>query len=171
MSIMLKGIESFSGKVVFADCPCEQVMSDIWDYVPYGIILQDDGTYARFYADYGTNAKVDATPEQIATYNAKVEADRLAAYRAKRTREIEDEAMTVKFGRTVKVVRGRKFPIGTTGKVFWMGETKWGWSVGIALDEEKTEKNLYKNVAFVALCNLEVVVNEQELKENLANIR
>ena len=36
--------------------------------------------------------------------------------------------------KTVEVVRGRKLPIGLVGPVRWHGETKYGWSVGIAVE-------------------------------------
>jgi hypothetical protein len=37
-------------------------------------------------------------------------------------------------GKTVEVVRGRKLPIGLVGPVRWHGETKYGWSVGISVE-------------------------------------
>jgi hypothetical protein len=37
-------------------------------------------------------------------------------------------------GKTVEVVRGRKLPIGLVGPVRWHGETRFGWSVGIEVE-------------------------------------
>lgn len=34
-------------------------------------------------------------------------------------------------GATVKVLRGRKVPLGTTGVVFWMEDGQWGLRLGI----------------------------------------
>jgi hypothetical protein len=35
----------------------------------------------------------------------------------------------------VVVFKGRKVPVGTEGRVFWMELTRWGWSVGIETDK------------------------------------
>jgi len=43
----------------------------------------------------------------------------------------EVEARTPNRGKTVKVVRGRKVPKGLIGKVFWYGQTRYGYRVGI----------------------------------------
>lgn len=36
-------------------------------------------------------------------------------------------------GQKVKVVRGRKLPIGTTGEIFWVGDNGYGESAGLLL--------------------------------------
>lgn len=69
---------------------------------------------------YPNGATVDATPEVVAAYLAycdKVEAARAAAEAARL-------AATPAFGKTVKVVRGRKVPVGTVGEVTWYGMGK-----------------------------------------------
>lgn len=80
-----------------------------------------------------------------------VEEHQAAAKRAaeKVAAEAAVEAVTVRWGKTVKVVRGRKVPKGTVARVFWMGENKWGWSVGLELDNGDR--------VFTALHNVEVV--------------
>lgn len=37
-------------------------------------------------------------------------------------------------GRRVEVYKGRKVPVGTTGKVFWCGQNRFGTSVGLIVD-------------------------------------
>lgn len=65
-----------------------------------------------------------------------------------KARKDEEEARTVRLHKTVRIVKGRKFPIGTVGQVFWMGQTKFGWSVGLRfIDGTK---------GFTALHNVEV---------------
>ena len=59
------------------------------------------------------------------------------------------ELMTVKWGRTVKVVSGRKIPVGTEGKVFWVGDTRYGRSVGLEINGRKQ---------FTSIRNVEVVL-------------
>jgi hypothetical protein len=62
-------------------------------------------------------SKVDATPEVIAEYEAYLEKQRKAAELA----QDKEQARQPKFGRTVKVVKGRKVPVGTTGEICWVG--------------------------------------------------
>lgn len=69
---------------------------------------------------YPNGANVDATPEVQAKYAAYKQAQHdqyLAAAAAK-------EKLTVAVGKSVKVVKGRKVPVGTVGKVFWVGQCK-----------------------------------------------
>lgn len=68
-----------------------------------------------------------------------------------------DRAQTITKGDTVRVVKGRKIPKGTVGKVFWKGETRFGWSVGVALSDRKDASGKYADVAFTSPSNLEVV--------------
>lgn len=63
-------------------------------------------------------------------------------------------AETVTKGTTVKVVRGRKIPLGTTGKVIWKGQNQWGWRVGIKVDPTK------EDVLWTALGNVEVIYDD-----------
>lgn len=98
---------------------------------------------------YPNGAKVDATPEVIAAYAKYLETVR----EKERIRRAEIEKKTVRKGKTVKVVRGRKLPIGTVGLCFWTGATKFGYSVGIETPEGRK---------FTALGNVEVVLEEEE---------
>lgn len=56
-------------------------------------------------------------------------------------------------GHTVRVVSGRKVPIGTIGRVFWVGENQWGVSVGIETPEGRK---------FTAITNVRVVFDTPE---------
>lgn len=126
----------------------KQVMSDVWDDVPY-VILWVDGREVKLSRYNGPGYhrsdvhipyipdEVDATPEvleELAKERAarKVEADKQAreAAEKKRIEDEERERKAVKKGRMVRVVRGRKVPLGTQGVVFWMGESQWGWRAG-----------------------------------------
>lgn len=71
--------------------------------------------------------------------------------RASREAEAARKEMFRLYGRgsTVKVVKGRKVPLGTEGEVFWLGDKGWGWSVGLKTAEG--EKH------FTALGNVESV--------------
>lgn len=67
------------------------------------------------YPCYGSSP--DATPEVLAAYEAW---EKDYAEKMRREREAA-EAKLPKVGRTVRVVKGRKLPKGTTGRVFWYG--------------------------------------------------
>ena len=66
---------------------------------------------------YPNGAAVDATPEVLAAYEEYL-AKKRAEYDALRAAE---EAKKPTKGKSVKVVRGRKVPKGTQGRVFWYG--------------------------------------------------
>lgn len=69
---------------------------------------------------YPNQAVEDATPEVMSQYNAYcLEQRRLAAERLEKAK-----AKIPSHGKTVKVVAGRKLPIGTVADVFWIGVNK-----------------------------------------------
>lgn len=78
--------------------------------------------------------------------NAVYWADRAAA--ADRQKEAVREILAMK-GETIKVVKGRKVPVGTEGVCFWVGENQYGWRVGFSTAEGET--------CWTALSNVEVV--------------
>jgi hypothetical protein len=107
----------------------------------------------RFWT-YPNGAFADATPEVLAAYNAKCEADRLnhmarleAERAAEKARKIaETAALQAKFDAVpakdakVEVVnnRSKKAKKGETGKVFWKGVNKFDETkiaVGITMDD------------------------------------
>ena len=49
-------------------------------------------------------------------------------------------------GDRVRVVRGKKVPLGTVGKAFWVGATKFGWRVGFTDDANVTHWTATSNV-------------------------
>lgn len=74
---------------------------------------------------YPNHASVDATPEVRAAYEAFLENIRKARAQA----AAEERANTVAKGKRVKVVKGRKVPVGTEGVVFWTGPDKYNRNV------------------------------------------
>lgn len=110
----------------------------------------------------GGTATVDITPEN------KAKADAWAYKLLRRTvwDDYMNELAKPKKGDIVTVVKGRKVPKGTRGRLFWIGEkrvyggySRWSQSdatrCGIALTEDKDEKGRYTNVAWTYLENLE----------------
>lgn len=65
-------------------------------------------------------------------------------------------------GQTYRVVGGRKFPKGKVGKVFWNGQNKYGWSIGLAWSDKKDATGKFTDVGFVSTQNLEYVPNDDD---------
>lgn len=149
-----------------------QVMSDVWDNIPYVIVLETDGPQAgtyqkiRRYSGPGVSVdchlcpyfrdEVDASPEILQEFKDNQEADRKEREEARKAKEIADRAAkeekerkTPRKGRTVKVVRGRKVPIGTVGECFWVGESTWGKRIGMKVNGATVWVD-YKNVEAVS---------------------
>lgn len=76
---------------------------------------------------YPNNAWPDATPEVLAAY----EAWRLVQIAKYNEQKRLEEIQRVRVGKDAEVVRGRKVPHGTRGRVFWMGNNGYGMSAGI----------------------------------------
>ena len=68
-----------------------------------------------------------------------------------------DRANTVTKGDKVRVAKGRKFKVGTEGVVFWIGDTRYGVSVGVRTSDRKGTDGKWADVFFIARANLEVV--------------
>jgi len=90
-------------------------------------LVWDDETDAPEWIEYGatayagwTHMHVDATPEIRAKYDALLQAER----ERRAAKQREHAANTPDKGKRVKVVKGRKVPIGTEGVVFWYGAAR-----------------------------------------------
>lgn len=119
--------------------------------------------------------EVDADAETVAQYNnwvATVAAVAVAHAEVKRVQDrrasiTSDEVAEVlnpplRKGQVWEVVKGRKFPIGAKGKVFWWDNGKWGLKVGLATTERKDERGRNRDVIFVAFDNLRYVPTEED---------
>lgn len=133
-----------------------QVMSDIWEMIRFAKVWDEaEGRVAKVWLDGRDRGEVDATAEVLAKVEAweAVQAAKRAAEAARRAaEEAERERRTVRRGKTIRVVRGRKVPLGTTGVCIWIGEGRWGWRVGIKVAEDE--------VYWTAASNVEVVLDE-----------
>jgi len=139
-------VESWIGRVCRLSQKNERIMSDVWATCFYAHVLTADGKVRI--VGYGNDefgggrATVDADETVMAAY---LEAERQAEQERRRAEEIaveaarrereREEAAAPRRGRTVRVVRGRKVPLGTTGTVGWYGETRYGIRVGIDTDK------------------------------------
>lgn len=106
------------------------------------------------YWTYNNVAKIDATPEVLAEarrylIDLKVKAARAAA---------EARAREIRPGREVRVVKGRKLPVGTTGRCIAVRDGAYGKYAVVLLPEERRTVN-------VNIGNLEVVNPQIEFDE------
>lgn len=89
--------------------------ADVWNDEK-GCIHRVEYATTRF-PTYGNSATPDLTPENAAKVKAWQEKDRA---RQRAEKELHDWNIPDK-GKTVKVIAGRKLPVGTIGEVFWYG--------------------------------------------------
>ena len=109
-----------------------RIMSDVWGYADKAIVWdkatkQPKTVYIRF-CDYNwdtpSHAEVDATKSVKAAYRKYLIKQEFKLIVSKRW----NTATRIEKGCTVKVVRGRKVPKGTVGKVVVMMEQEAGWN-------------------------------------------
>lgn len=138
----------------------ERVMSDVYADASYCHVWNPEtktvdtvclGYYFELCSKFG-HAEIDATEEilaEVARQAAEATAKALAAQQARREAEAKaakEAALNApEYGKTMVVTRGRKVPVGTTGKVFWMRDGR----VGLALDDTKDARGRNANVAWV----------------------
>lgn len=140
----------------------------VWDdnankpmYVSIGVRNQ----YSQWGERY-TVWEVDADAETRAKYLAWKTMNALVADLSKRVQslaETRNQLEVLAKGHVAKVVRGRKYPKGITGKVTWIGQNKFGVVAMLATSDRKVG-NRYADVIFIALDNLERVLTEDDQK-------
>ncbi len=142
----------------------------------YAVVFDEDsGTIKN--VDYATTrgwtylngATVDATPDVIAKASAYASKLRLEDLKARAAADARKPAV----GKTVKVVKGRKVPLGTVGEVFWAGEGRsfrpapryktgaWSMKGALRLGIKTADGAKY----FLAATNVEVVDPEDWLPD------
>lgn len=102
---------------------------------------------------YNNSASVDATDEVKAKARAWFE-PKFAGFRAARATA---EAATPAKGKRVKVVKGRKVPVGTEGTVFWEGEDRYARDYGLGKPRRVGFKDDAGAKWFTAASNVEVI--------------
>jgi hypothetical protein len=161
-------VESFVGCVVLIRNRVERIMSDVWDDVTYAVVWDAEATAFREVhvrcSEFSGHwracvATVDGTPEVFELYEAHLVGDlfrkKLDAY----DREVYArlvEAATIRNGRKVRVVRGRKIPQGTEGIVFYQKEGRWGTQLGIRTSDRREGRN-WLDAVWVSQDNCAVV--------------
>lgn len=170
---------SFEGAVLQVYNRDYRAMSDVYTYATFALVWSFEKqapvevlVNANFECDTnGGHAIVDALPEVQAAFvayeAAKAKATKAAREEATRKR-LEAEAKSPDKGRMVKVFKGRKVPIGTTGFVFWTGFDGYGnLKIGIATSNRKAVQPGKKYASFVdvvwcAANNCEALADQSE---------
>ena len=160
------GEVTHEGLVIRTYSEDRRVMSDIWSIERFALVWNPETNSSESVHIGGAfecntrsgDAVVDILPEYLAIHEAQEEAARIAneEYQRKAHEErARKRALAAhnypERGKVMRVVRGRKVPKGTTGKVFWVN----GGRVGLALSDEKDERGRHKDVAWVDSAYLE----------------
>jgi hypothetical protein len=116
-----------------------QIMSDVW---ARGHVVWTGTGIKNVITDYENpdvvEATIDATPETLRAVHAYWTARQIAGVVAGIEGEwykAASKAAAVQRGDEVRVVKGRKVPVGTVGTAGWVGESSFGYRVGIDLPD------------------------------------
>lgn len=164
-TILMHEVVSYVGRVVASHYNRDvRVMSDVWEDQLMATVALDDGSFQTIVVmttGFGQDATVtvDATPDVKAAYEARLavkaeeargirEAAALRDAEFARLRVLED-AKRPRRGMRVRVVAGRKIPVGVEGDCFWVGSTRFGVRVGFKFQGETfwTDANNVEAVA------------------------
>lgn len=94
----------------------------------------------------GTNADVSEHKSSLVS---------AANYARQVSEEHVQNSLRISKGSNVKVVRGRKIPVGTTGVVVWMGNSQYGPRIGLSPSGNRVGK-IYPDVVWTAEDNVEL---------------
>lgn len=128
------------------------------NYYVLATIINDDGSTTGVHIDGNGWYPTSKVHENGSFVDV---ADELVTLKLDRDERLRKEAEREKFldmaynveeapkGTYIVVDRGRKVPIGTTGQIFWVGENRWGKSVGFNDRQGNTHFTSINNVAVV----------------------
>lgn len=109
------------------------------------------GGYPEMMYRHG-RATIDAPEALVEAFKAWQGEQRAAHQAWCRAQETLTDLHYVAKGAPVKVVKGRKVPVGTTGECFWIGEGTWGTRVGLRDEAGETH--------WTAITNVERILDE-----------
>jgi len=119
----------------YAGCVLGTGSKGYHDDSDYYAIVWDERAQAVVTAMYATTrcaadgrAVVDATPEVIAKAQAWLKDWAVKALTEGYRHQATEELYNIDKGTEIRVFKGRKVPIGTTGRVFWKGKIHYGTS-------------------------------------------
>ena len=141
-----------------------QVMSDIWEPGLVVLSLRPEGPIVTtvFPGEAGAEYH-SATEAEYAVANAIVGKVYRDEIRARIRIERRAELTEVRVGTKVRVIRGRKIPIGTEAVARWVGKTQYGHRIGFDLDGQRVYTDL-RNVEATTAHDEIVFTPEDEAK-------
>lgn len=157
-------VPSTLGKVVGIKTSCERVMLDVWEMVTYATYESSEGEFRVYFlrgeGQTSAQAEVDATDDVMTRFveskrQKKVEGFQTAMENA--LDRIKDDYRRVGKGKMVEVYKGRKVPVGTTGKVMWVGMDNYR-NMRVGIKVEGSDK-----LTYVAAEHCKVVEDKVEL--------
>ncbi|VVC05151.1 Uncharacterised protein [uncultured archaeon] len=116
------------------------------------LVAEPNETYSRIefastrgwsYPCYGSS--IDARPEIRKAYDDY----RAEIFKAEKERLELEKIMAPEKGKMLEVIRGRKVPIGITGKCIWVGEGSYSLRVGLRAEDGNVYWTAAKNVQVV----------------------
>jgi acetyl-CoA carboxylase carboxyltransferase component len=133
---------AFTGCVVQTFFREERVMSDVYANVTYAVVFNaEKSTFeevyvrAHFELDSGKrSATVDASDDIKSMYDLHQAIKESESKLSEMKHRFASQVVAVKapaMGRTVKVVKGRKVPVGTVGRCEWIGHGEYGMRIKI----------------------------------------
>jgi len=118
--------------------------------------------YPKLWVDTIVDGKINSNPIYIPNWNQSyepkeleviIDESMLSEYNRILKEEADAvEAAIVRVRKVVRIFKGRKYPIGTEGRVFWIGDSGYGTSVGIECTSGRR--------LFVSIGNVEVIAQE-----------
>jgi hypothetical protein len=168
----LAGTTHHVGLVVEKTSSCERIMSDVWATCYYAHIWDVEEGKPKVIGygndEFGSSCTVvvDATDDIKVAYElykvavqAKAQALKAAQQVQKNLQEAQEEWDAPEKGKVMQVVRGRKVPKGTVGKVFWLDDPCRPYRAGLAVSDEVDERGRHTDIVWV---NAEYLKNVDE---------
>lgn len=144
------GTVSFKGEVVYTGPVETALYNSNWNdsmamYYPYISVRYFENNQPKFHIIYLSPG--DSLSREMSVVG---DAHQIAAgdqYDQKIAEEKENN--TIRIGKKLQVVKGRKIPKATVGECFWYGDTRFGKSVGIKTSDGQKHFTSASNVKVV----------------------
>lgn len=135
------------------------IADDMYDWKYKVEIINPVNFKSEFYFFYPMEwehieGRVDAPSDLVQKNVALLKGEEMGKAFARWEREYDNAQMRVERGTYVEVIKGRKVPVGTRGRVFWVGEDRYGnIKIGIATSNHKNIDGRNLDVAWTAVHN------------------
>lgn len=144
------GTVSFKGEVVYTGPVETALYNSNWNdsmamYYPYISVRYFENNQPKFHIIYLSPG--DSLSREMSVVGDAHQTAAGDQYDQRIAQEKENS--TIRVGKTLQVIKGRKIEKGTVGECFWFGDTKFGKSVGIITSGGKKQFTSAGNVKVV----------------------